>query len=294
MPTFTEVQTANTAKALTGKVALCVGGSSGCGKGTALVLARQGCSVTIIGRNPERGAEAVAACKSASTAEGATFKFVSLDVRSLTGIKKFCDEFAASNTRLDLLTLSCTRGGIQGYRPTEEGYDERLLSMYLARFAFVHKLLPLLLKAPEPRVLSILSAGHHKPYPKWESDFLTVKASPTVRTYAAGFYNDCAAASLARAHDKLTIVHAFPGIVNTNWHLELPFGLRGAAKLLLRGGAALETAGEYMAYAMLAPAPGFHSLGPHADPIASCAGDAATEDGIWKLSKSEAFDKHLG
>jgi hypothetical protein len=185
--------------------------------------------------------------------------------------------------------------------------------------------------------------GHHKPYPKWESDFLTVKASPTVRTYAAGFYNDCAAASLARAHDKLTIVHAFPGIVNTNWHLELPFGrarrvqtggrlglqclgrpvgwraaprplpleprqtadpeprcgllpcrLRGAAKLLLRGGAALETAGEYMAYAMLAPAPGFHSLGPHADPIASCAGDAATEDGIWKLSKSEAFDKHLG
>lgn len=169
MPTFTEVQTANTAKALTGKVALCVGGSSGCGKGTALVLARQGCSVTIIGRNPERGAEAVAACKSASTAEGATFKFVSLDVRSLTGIKKFCDEFAASNTRLDLLTLSCTRGGIQGYRPTEEGYDERLLSMYLARFAFVHKLLPLLLKAPEPRVLSILSAVRANPPSGWAS-----------------------------------------------------------------------------------------------------------------------------
>jgi len=189
MPSLEAVRDSNNAASLKGKVALCVGGSSGCGKGCALVLARQGCSVTIVGRNAERGAAAVAACKAASPADvSATFAFVSLDVRSLAGIKKFCDEFAASNPRLDLLTLSCTRGGIQGYRPSEEGFDERLLSMYLARFAFVHKLQPLLLQAPEPRVLSILSAGHHKPYPKWEADFLTVSCSPALRTSACGFY----------------------------------------------------------------------------------------------------------
>merc|ERR1711920_646404 len=185
------------------------------------------------------------------------------------------------------------RGGIQGYKPTGEGLDERLCTMYLSRFAFVHWLLPLLECADDPRVLSILSAGHHKVYKAWQTDFLTRRAGMAQRTYAAGFYNDCACAALARVHPKLTLIHAFPGFVHTNWYLELPWGLRQVAKVLMLAGKSLEKCGEFMAYPLLGDtfASGFHSLTEFADPCASCAGDAATEDGIWKLSV-EQFETH--
>ena len=75
-------------------------------------------------------------------------------------------------------------------KPTAEELDERLCTMYLSRLAFVHRLTPLLLKASNPRVISILSAGHHSAYGPWESDFLTRRANMGSRTFACGFYTD--------------------------------------------------------------------------------------------------------
>ena len=196
MVNLADAKASNCTANLTGKHALCVGGSSGCGKGAALVLSRQGCAVTIIGRDEERGRLAAEEISAASPT-GLKCEFISCDVRQFSSIKAVCANFAKRHTSLDFLTLSCTRGGIQGYRPTEEGYDERLMTIYLARFGFVYALLPLLMKSEDARVVSILSAGHHQPHSAWEKDFLTTQCSMAGRTYAAGFYNDCAVAALA-------------------------------------------------------------------------------------------------
>lgn len=157
MVNLADAKASNCTANLTGKHALCVGGSSGCGKGAALVLSRQGCAVTIIGRDEERGRLAAEEISAASPT-GLKCEFISCDVRQFSSIKAVCEKYTNGGQRasLDFLTLSCTRGGIQGFRPTAEGYDERLMTMYLARFGFVHALVPLLLKSEGARVISIV------------------------------------------------------------------------------------------------------------------------------------------
>ena len=103
------------------------------------------------------------------------------------------------------------------------------------------------------------------------------------RTFAAGFYGDCAGATLALRHPKITFAHAYPGFVSTNWWRELPWALRPLMRRMQAMGKPLEDCGEFMAYPMLSSnfASGFHSLTPNAEPCAHTAGDAKTEDGVW-------------
>jgi NAD(P)-dependent dehydrogenase (short-subunit alcohol dehydrogenase family) len=287
----------NDAADLTGKHALVVGGTSGCGKGVALVLSRRGCSVTLVGRDAERAAEAAKQIQEASPSD-CPCEFIQCDVRSFASIKQACNAFAASHDSLDILSLSCTRGGIQGYRPTAEGFDERLMTMYLGRFAWVHCLLPLLQRSEcGGRVLSILSAGHHQPHTKWGSDFLTVGCGMVGRTHAAGFYSDCAVLALAALHPSLTFVHIFPGFVNTNWYLELPTGIRCLTRLAMKGGGkSLEDCGEWMAFPLLHPdhARGGFLLTEHAErEKPTKLSDSETCAAIWQKSV-EVFRAQLG
>ena len=294
MVSLEEAKAANNQANLAGKRALLVGGSSGCGKGLALVLSRLGCKITIVGRNEERGAAAAAEITAASPSNE-TCEFIVCDVRLFANIKEACAKITASHESLDILSLSCTRGGIQGYRPTSEGHDERLMSMYLGRWAWVHALKPLLLKSADPRVLSILSSGKHKPHAAWQSDFLTVKCGPAGRTSAAGWYNDCACSALARQHPSLTTVHIYPGFVRTNWYLELPPGLRGLTKMLMRTGKPLEECGEFMAVGMVQPA---YASGCYLRTEFAEAEkptrlfDDATCDAVWAKTL-ELYERHL-
>ena len=97
--------------------------------------------------------------------------------------------------------------------------------------------------------------------------------------------NDVEVAKLAREHPSLSVTHMYPGIVNSNWALELPFGLKQITNLMFStSGRSVAEAGEFLAYPLLAPgafASGFHSLTPNAEPCAHTAGDAKTEDGVW-------------
>jgi len=286
------VRDANTAVPLTGKSALLVGGTSGCGKGLALVLARQGCKVTIVGRNAERGAVAAAEIQAVSPTS-LPCEFISCDVRLLSNIKEVCGNLGGADS-LDFLSLSCTRGGIQGFTPTSEGYDERVMSMYLGRYAWVKGLLPRLLKSANPRVISILSSGKHHPYAKWASDFLVTKCGPAERTSAAGWYNDAACSALSRLHPTMTMVHIYPGFVSTNWYLELPPGMRCLTKALMSRGKKLEDCGEFMAHPLLEPSltSGCHLLNEFAAlESPTKVFDDTTCDAIWARTV-EVYKKH--
>jgi len=167
--------------------------------------------------------------------------------------------------------------------------------MYLGRWAWVYALLPNLLRSGNPRIISILSAGKHGPYKHWKDDFLTRRCSAAQRTFACGFYNDCACEALCKLHPTLTAIHIFPGFVNTNWWAELPWGMRCLTKLLMRtSGKSLQDCGEYMAYPLLHPtfATGPFCCTEHAEPERWTHLQAEACDGVWTKSV-EVFEQKL-
>lgn len=84
---------------LAGKVALITGGTSGIGRATAVLFAREGAVVVITGRNEERGREVVAEIEG----EGGRAMFVRADVRFAEDCRRVVDETVAAFGRLDVL-----------------------------------------------------------------------------------------------------------------------------------------------------------------------------------------------
>ena len=84
---------------LLGKVALITGGTSGIGRATALLFAREGARVAITGRNEERG-QAVRAEIEQAGGEGL---FVQADVRLAADCQRAVEETVRAYGRLDIL-----------------------------------------------------------------------------------------------------------------------------------------------------------------------------------------------
>jgi NAD(P)-dependent dehydrogenase (short-subunit alcohol dehydrogenase family) len=81
------------------KVALITGGNSGIGKETAILFAREGATVVIAARNPDKGRQVVAEIE----ALGGTALFVQCDVRSASDCQRSVDITLERFGRLDVL-----------------------------------------------------------------------------------------------------------------------------------------------------------------------------------------------
>lgn len=84
---------------LAGKVALITGGTSGIGRATSLLFAREGAKVAVSGRNEERGMEVVHEI----TAAGGEAVFISTDVRFEAECRRTVEETIDAFGRIDIL-----------------------------------------------------------------------------------------------------------------------------------------------------------------------------------------------
>jgi hypothetical protein len=121
--TLAAVREANAqAGSLQGRQALVVGGTAGIGRGIAQRLARQGASVTVVGRNAERGEKTIASLVAASPAASqASHAFVKGDVSLMQAAQSLAADFADTADRLDFLVMSPCVASIAGFTPTIEG-----------------------------------------------------------------------------------------------------------------------------------------------------------------------------
>ena len=132
-----------------------------------------------------------------------------------------------AQNKLDYLIMTQGMATIQGLTKTKDGIDQKMQLHYYSRMLLANVLAPTLSESDDGKVLSVLSAGVHGAYSAYESDPLLEKNySIKNAADAAGFYNDLGCDALAKKYPKLTVVHAAPGFVNTNWGTEMPWLLR--------------------------------------------------------------------
>jgi NAD(P)-dependent dehydrogenase (short-subunit alcohol dehydrogenase family) len=151
-----------------------VTGTGGLGLVTALELARAGASVVIAGRNPDKGANAVAQVRAAIA--GAKLSFLRLDLCSLASVRRFCDELAQAHRSVDMLINNAGVMAIPNRRLTEDGFEVQFGGNYLGHFALTGGLLPLLRAAEHPRVVCLSSLAHKSGRirfkdPQWASKY---------------------------------------------------------------------------------------------------------------------------
>ncbi|MDP9240037.1 MAG: oxidoreductase [Actinomycetota bacterium] len=142
---------------LSGRTALVTGANSGLGFHTALQLGKHGARVLMAARDATRGQQALVRARAA--APDASFELVSLDLADLSSIHSAADDLA---TRADMLDILVNNAGVMAipYQQTADGFEKQLGTNHLGHFALTGRVLPQLLAAPAPRVVTVSSGAH--------------------------------------------------------------------------------------------------------------------------------------
>ena len=149
--------TARDISSQTGRIAVVTGANSGLGKSIARELARAGASVTIAVRDTDKGEQAAADIRRAVAS--ADLSVQRLDLADLASVRSFAESFAADHDHVDVLV---NNAGIMAppRRLTADGFESQIGTNHLGHFALTGLLLPTLLAAPAPRVVTMSSEAH--------------------------------------------------------------------------------------------------------------------------------------
>jgi NAD(P)-dependent dehydrogenase (short-subunit alcohol dehydrogenase family) len=131
---------------LQGTVILLTGATDGLGRQVAIDLAKQGASLLVHGRSPQRGRALLQEVE--GVREGAEATYYNADLSSLTETASMESRIRAEHKRLDVLINNAGVGvGTPGEGRTEsaDGYELRFAVNVLAPFLLTNLLLPLLI-----------------------------------------------------------------------------------------------------------------------------------------------------
>lgn len=145
---------------LFGKRALITGGASGIGYETARALAGAGAEVLIADLDLNGGTRAVQRIEQLYPT--ACVSFAALDLGNLQSVQQFSNDRLDHGQPLDLLFNNAGIQPLSTRRCTADGFELTLSIGHLGHFALTSRLLPLLLAASAPRVVTTSSLVHRK------------------------------------------------------------------------------------------------------------------------------------
>lgn len=195
-----------------------VTGTGGLGYEDALALARAGGEVIVAGRNPEKGAEAVARIR--ERARTASVWFEQVDLASLASIERFAERLRARTGRLDLLINNAGVMTPPRRLETEDGFELQFGANYLGHFALTARLMPLLRQGRSARVVAVSSVAARQGVIRF--DDLNAEAAYDPMAVYAQSKLACLmfALELQRRSEAagwgVTSIAAHPGIARTN------------------------------------------------------------------------------
>jgi len=141
----------------TGRVAVVTGANSGLGLITARELARAGAKVVIACRDTAKGDRAAAEIR--AQVPGADLDVRALDLADLASVRGFVARLGGERDWVDLLI---NNAGVMAppRRTTVDGFESQFGTNHLGHFALTGLMLPSLLAAPAPRVVTLSSGAH--------------------------------------------------------------------------------------------------------------------------------------
>lgn len=201
-----------------GKTVLVTGANSGVGFQAARELARHGAQVLLGVRDAAKGE----AARQRILAEQpqAQVAIVPLDMASLTSIRGFAGEFVSSGDKLDVLVNNAGVMALPKREQTPDGFERQFGTNHLGHFALTGLLMPALLKAEAPRVVTVASLAHRNGKMEWDNLQSEKSYSPWGAYNLSKLSNILFARELDRrareAHSKLMSIAVHPGISRTN------------------------------------------------------------------------------
>lgn len=140
-----------------GRLFVVTGANGGLGLETTRALASRRARVVMACRRPEAGEEAAARIR--ALVPRAAVEVEVLDLADLSSVEAFAGKMARHLPRLDCLI---NNAGIMGVPRalTVDGFERQLAVNHLGHFALTGRLLPLLLAASRPRVVTVTSETH--------------------------------------------------------------------------------------------------------------------------------------
>ncbi|KAG8989750.1 hypothetical protein FRB90_002090 [Tulasnella sp. 427] len=260
MPSLSEVKASNAECASTYRpTAIFVGGTSGCGQGTAEAFAKatQGrAHILICGRNKEAAERIISTFPQHPESK---YEFVECDATLMKNVVKAAEEVKhkiGETTKLNYLVMSQGIMTWNGFDPTSEGIDKKLALHFYGRWKFVDELLPLLEKAStdgeEARVMSILAPGTAGAL---DTADLGLKKNYSVLRAArqAPGCNDIFVSEYSSTHPMVSFIHIMPGYVDTPLIKDMPWYIRSLRPLTSLFARSITDCGEYITGALLNP-----------------------------------------
>ena len=164
---------------LSGKTVFITGGASGLGQEAARAIAARGAHVVLAARSQKK-LDAAADAIRTETGSGKVETIV-VDLASLESVRSCGDE---ANARFDKIDLLINNAGVMAcpLEHTADGFEMQFGTNHLGHFLLTKRLMPLVEKGENKRIVNLSSRGHHiapvdlddpnfesREYNKWQS-----------------------------------------------------------------------------------------------------------------------------
>lgn len=192
------------------------GGTDGIGRALAAELLDGGATVVVVGRNPAKGREFLAAADKAGAA--GRVRFVTADLSLLAETERAVAEIRAEFPALDALVL-CARHYRSRRTVTAEGLEENFALFYLSRRLFGEGLADALAAAAAPVVVNVAGPGAPLDIVRWDDLELRHGYHGGAALGQGGKLNDLLGVAFAERHGwrgiRYVLVH--PGVTATSF-----------------------------------------------------------------------------
>ncbi len=211
------------------------GATGGIGWATARELARSGAEVLVTGRDPGRARRA--AERMAAEVPGARVRPDMLDLADLASVTGFAHRVEHGGRPVDLLVNNAGVMGIRHRETTKDGFELTFGTNHLGHYALTGRLLPLLLAAPAPRVVTVSAAIARSPMAELSDPQSARRYHPMAAYAKSKLANVLFALELQHRADAagvpLTSVAVHPGTSLTGLQRHAPRPVRALARVAL-------------------------------------------------------------